>query len=275
MRICNQCKKENNDDAKFCKWCGSKIIVYADVQSQKQTGYYNNNPSSNQSQYNHTRNQQVSSQPIQPKIVVNDFNNDLVSQNKSKKRAILAGILLLGMIGIGGGAFYINSLHKKDMRVAKTYDMPSKTEQPKAEMQDRSADTSRPKEKLQDTITVTTAPENTEDLFYGLYTDGHGINSSAYVVSGSNSRYLTEEDLSQLTLQGLNYAKNEIYARRGRDFKASELKKFFGSRTWYSVEYTLSDETDRAIMSQFNEYEKYNSELLAEKEEQIGPYQLQ
>ena len=217
MRVCNQCKKENNDDAKFCKWCGSKILVYGDVQVQKISEVYNK-PSSNQAHYNHnqSQNHHVSSQSTKIQTAVYSFNGDSVRLDKSKNKAIIAGILLLSIIGIGG-AYYVNSMHNKEVKevsTAKTYDEPIRIEQPKTDKQDSSAVTTRSKEKLQDTITVVSEIE--EDLFYGLYIDGHGINSSSYVVAGSYSKYLTADDLSELTLQGLNYAKNEIYARHGR-----------------------------------------------------------
>ena len=56
---------------------------------------------------------------------------------------------------------------------------------------------------------------------------------SEYIIPDSNSRYLTESDISGLSLQQLNYAKNEIYARRGRKFDSVELQEYFGSKSWY------------------------------------------
>ena len=49
---------------------------------------------------------------------------------------------------------------------------------------------------------------------------------SEYIIPDSNSRYLTESDISGLSLQQLNYAKNEIYARRGRKFDSVELQEY-------------------------------------------------
>lgn len=118
--------------------------------------------------------------------------------------------------------------------------------------------------------------DNESELIdYGIYKDGHGISSYDYVLPDSDSRYLTRDDVSNLTLRGVNYAKNEIYARYGRDFKSQELKDFFASRYWYSVSYSLSDETDKKITDMFNEYEKENSRFLASIEKEMGTYNLQ
>lgn len=119
------------------------------------------------------------------------------------------------------------------------------------------------------------ADSYSEDLTdYGLYKDGHGINVYDYVIADSDSRYLTQDDIDKLTLRGINYAKNEIYARHGRDFKSSELQRFFNSRYWYHVQYTLTDENDAIITNSFNQYEKENNKFLNEAETRLGIYDL-
>ena len=49
----------------------------------------------------------------------------------------------------------------------------------------------------------------------------------------SNTRYLSAEEISGLSLQMLCYARNEIYARRGYIFRSQELRDYFGSKSWY------------------------------------------
>lgn len=118
--------------------------------------------------------------------------------------------------------------------------------------------------------------DNEDNLIdYGIYKDGHGINAYEYVLPESDSRYLTRDDIANLTLRGVNYAKNEIYARYGRDFKSRELQDFFSGRQWYSVSYSLSDENDKGITGMFNPYEKENSKFLASIEKEMGTYNLQ
>ena len=95
---------------------------------------------------------------------------------------------------------------------------------------------------------------------------------SEYIIRDSNSRYLTESDISGLSLQQLNYAKNEIYARRGRKFDSVELQEYFGSKSWYRGTIEPSQFTNDML----NDYEIKNADLLSAREFAIdsGGYKL-
>ena len=95
---------------------------------------------------------------------------------------------------------------------------------------------------------------------------------SEYIIPDSNSRYLTECDISGLSLQQLNYAKNEIYARRGRKFDSVELQEYFGSKSWYRGTIEPSQFTNDML----NDYEIKNADLLSAREFAIdsGGYKL-
>lgn len=95
---------------------------------------------------------------------------------------------------------------------------------------------------------------------------------SEYIIPDSNSRYLTESDISGLSLQQLNYAKNEIYARRGRKFDSVELQDYFGSKSWYRGTIEPSQFTNDML----NDYEIKNADLLSAREFAIdsGGYKL-
>lgn len=97
---------------------------------------------------------------------------------------------------------------------------------------------------------------------YGLFVDGRKLGEGDYIISDSDERYLTEDDISMLTSKGINYAKNEIFARYGRKFNGGELDAFFSSRTWYEGIYEPTTENDEKIASFFNDYELYNVKLL-------------
>lgn len=58
-------------------------------------------------------------------------------------------------------------------------------------------------------------------------------NSADYVIPDSSWRILTDADVAGLTVQEVNYAKNEIYARHGRLFVSEELQAYFDSKSWY------------------------------------------
>ena len=88
---------------------------------------------------------------------------------------------------------------------------------------------------------------------------------SEYFFADSNSRYLTKDELSGMTLQEVYYAKCEIYARRGRTFDTQELSDFFNAKSWYSA----SVPKGQFSTSVFNSFEKKNILLLDEYEHEL------
>ena len=99
-----------------------------------------------------------------------------------------------------------------------------------------------------------------------------GVTGGDYILPESNSRYLTDADVSGLTLQQLNYAKNEIYASHGSLFDSKELQNYLGSKSWYNGTDNAADFKETV----FNEYEKKNAEFLRQMEFAMhdGGYQL-
>lgn len=82
-----------------------------------------------------------------------------------------------------------------------------------------------------------------------------------YIFPESNSRYLTEEDVSGYSSEQLELAKNEIYARHGRQFVTQRIADYFNSKSWYQG--TIDPETfDAQQDSIFNEYEIANIQML-------------
>ncbi len=100
--------------------------------------------------------------------------------------------------------------------------------------------------------------------------------TTEYIIKDSASRYLTDADVKGLTLQEINYAKNEIYARHGRRFKSKELQDYFDSTSWYVGKYSPEDFDQNYSERMLNDFEKRNADFLSEKEFSIAPngYQL-
>ena len=88
----------------------------------------------------------------------------------------------------------------------------------------------------------------------------------------SDTRYLTDEEVKGLSLQVVCYAKNEIYARRGRIFDSQELNDYFYSKPWYYGRILPEDFSSDV----FNKYELANITLLDGYERALDPngYQL-
>ena len=83
-----------------------------------------------------------------------------------------------------------------------------------------------------------------------------------YICPGSDSRYLTESDVSGLSDWELLLARNEIYARHGRKFDDPDIRAYFESKSWYNG----TIDPDNFDASVFNVYEKANIEFIQEHE---------
>lgn len=86
--------------------------------------------------------------------------------------------------------------------------------------------------------------------------------ASEYLLPESNTRYLTEADLSGLTHEELCFARNEIFARHGRIFQTPEIAAYFNSKSWYHGTVSASNFST----SVFNEYERANIALIKDYE---------
>lgn len=93
-----------------------------------------------------------------------------------------------------------------------------------------------------------------------------------YKIADSNSRYLSDSELQAMSTYDLYLARNEIYARHGRDFTKADLKQYFSSKSWYRVQYTPSD-FDSHTNTLLNDYERKNAEkMLAIEKSRNSPY---
>lgn len=92
--------------------------------------------------------------------------------------------------------------------------------------------------------------------------------TSDYIFKDSNTRQLTEKEVSNLTNWQLVIAKNEIYARYGMEFSTAELHEHFSEKSWYKIDkenqnkFVLSDIENKNIDTILKEQDKrINSEL--------------
>lgn len=91
--------------------------------------------------------------------------------------------------------------------------------------------------------------------------------SGDYFFPESNSRYLTDEEISVYSSSDLELAKNEIYARHGRRFITERIADYFNSKSWYQG--VVDPESfDARQSSIFNEYEIANIAKIVQWEEE-------
>lgn len=94
-----------------------------------------------------------------------------------------------------------------------------------------------------------------------------------YVLPASNVRMYTFEELSLLSLEQLRIARNEIYARHGREFSSEDLKNYFSSKSWYKPIYS-AEEFDAMGDRELNEFEIANRDMIVELEDRIKTNEL-
>ncbi|MCM8710082.1 YARHG domain-containing protein [Clostridium sp. SYSU_GA19001] len=92
-------------------------------------------------------------------------------------------------------------------------------------------------------------------------TDSSAINNASenkdFILPDSDKKYLTDAEISILSLDDLKIARNEIFARHGFVFKTDKYVQYFGSKTWYTP-----DPNYNGSESSLNEYEKANLKLI-------------
>lgn len=65
--------------------------------------------------------------------------------------------------------------------------------------------------------------------------------STDYVISDSSTRLVTTSELTNLTPWELKVARNEIYARHGREFVHQDLQCYFNTKSWYATDPNFSE----------------------------------
>ena len=105
---------------------------------------------------------------------------------------------------------------------------------------------------------VDTYDSNSDSDTYNGGTACSNYSSNDYIIPDSDSRYLTDGEVSSLSQREIQYAINEIYARHGATFDDQDVKNYFYSKDWYSPSQSKDD-----AKKEFNKYEKANIDLLS------------
>ena len=80
----------------------------------------------------------------------------------------------------------------------------------------------------------------------------------------TDTRYITGDDLSNLTRQELMLARNEIYARHGYDFQDEVVRSYFDNQRWYHPQAGLNGVSfDESVL---NLYEQKNRDTIKQYE---------
>lgn len=95
-----------------------------------------------------------------------------------------------------------------------------------------------------------------------------GSPSEDYILPLSETRSYTEAEIGALSNYELWIARNEIFARHGREFTNSELSKYFNSKDWYSPRY--SPQEFDSMPSPLNQIERDNIKVIQSLERSRG-----
>lgn len=90
-----------------------------------------------------------------------------------------------------------------------------------------------------------------------------------YVLPDSSTRLYTVDELSGMSNWQLYLARNEIYARHGRQFSNADLQGYFADRPWYDPSVPAA-EFDAHSSEILNDFEKRNAETILSIEKERG-----
>jgi len=164
----------------------------------------------------------------------NNVNSAFESNNSSKKgkKIAMACVTICAVVGLGVTAgLFIGGVLPID--------------KPK-QKQEQETYTPEVKEVEEYTPAVEEAEEYNNDL-----------ENDQYFIVDSDSRYLTETELSVYTNEELGFIRNEIFARYGYVFKNDKYINYFSEKSWYTP-----DSSFQGNEEDFNDYEIKNIELI-------------
>lgn len=107
--------------------------------------------------------------------------------------------------------------------------------------------------------------EDLEEIRQSFHVNGNSVryDGEEYIFPTSDSIYLEEQNLWNLSEEALRIAKNEIYARHGYIFQSDDLNRYFREKSWYQASVPAA-QFDSSVL---NEYEKANIKQIADYQE--------
>lgn len=178
---------------------------------------------------------------------------------------ILAAVLILGV----GGFFAVRLLGGGDEK-----DASSSSASESSESYAEPTPTEAPADSSTETIVITEGADESNAAGIPTITPTPAAAPTAapqssnadYILPNSDSSYISESQLYDLTEKQIWYARNEIYARHGLRFKNAELQQYFNSKDWYYP--TLPEGSGTSIS--LNRYEQANVDTIVKYEKRMG-----
>ena len=173
------------------------------------------------------------------------------------KAVLIIVIVLVIVIALGGGGFLAWKYLLKDKFTNKDSSSGATTASDTASTPASTATTPPTSATSNSSDTATTASTSASKT---AITD-------EYIIADSSTRSISRAELTSLTPWQLKVARNEIYARHGREFVHKDLQCYFATKAWYKVTPAFT-ETDLSVTENQNiatvqDYEKEISSSLA------------
>lgn len=166
---------------------------------------------------------------------------------------LLAGILALSLVGVlGGGAYYLGTQSGSSQESTSSSRLEEDRDEPSsAELGEDSPTGGDRVESTQDSsqdASVEPSQNSSQDApivpNQDTYVSPSGVgvdglptmeqgSSDDFLLPNSHIEVISTQQLVGMTKEQLNIARNEIYARHGRQFADETLAAYFNSKTWY------------------------------------------
>lgn len=266
---CLNCGKTLTDNAKFCKYCGNSVRIenYTKAVEKPVT-------------VSGTRICKVCGSEIAPGNLFCVSCGEPVKKKNGKKKLLLT-ILIPTVLAIAVSAIVlVMYFNNKDPKLTKTENSKSnldakekqtnmagqQTESETDTESKKESETKKQKKKKESSKKETTIVETKVKETVTPESATTVTKESEYIIEGSDTRYITEDDLKKLDANQCRLARNELYARHGRKFNDENLNNYFSSKSWYHP----SIEPDDFQESMLNEYEIANRDKIVEYENKLG-----
>ena len=287
MNLCNHCGHENSESARFCSRCGKPLSADKSFVAGRNENPYGSRPDQGKN-YAHLQGDHPLPPPPPPQSPP-DFENrrnpyrdgnglenleDDPSQRKAFNTIIMVTLTLLVVGALAISAFVVTrSLtgggFGEDQKASeeRTKKGKKKKEEETADHSDKDKEEEPTKDYDEiDMSDLGEGDENDSDGGDSKDSDSDSDDSDDsdedpygdFVFPDSDERYLSESEVNARSNEDRRLAINEIYARRGYDFKNPDIKRHFQEYDWYDPIY--KDQNDVPL----NKYEKKNVDLLAE-----------
>ena len=259
--FCTKCGNEIKEGSRFCTHCGKAV----DDKTAENKSSALDKPAEGESTY-----------PVTEK--------DKGNLSTNKKRAVTAAVIA-GIIVIAGGAgfFCRNLINKSSDEVTgqksqDSFPIASQEAWTNATAEEETEVDSDNIVEDAETTSDSLAQDSGEIVLYQadgyeedlageeLQDDQKQEAYGEYILEGSDTRYISKDELEGFDAEKCRYARNELYARHGRKFQDEEIQKYFNDCSWYEGKIDPNDFQE----SMLNEYEVANRDLIVDYEKEMG-----